>query len=141
MTSIQQAVQEAATEQEIHRLVAAYAKATRIDDQIKQLGKLTPGVPPSEATDLSGRVRLLFNGLEVASKRLDDESRTTIKEALNVFCQALLRLNELQTARPETGFGSSSGGAESDPDGRRLTERSASLNNRPHQPATRLEEE
>ena len=140
MTSIQQAVQEAATEQDIHRLLAAYAKATRIDDQIKQLGELAPGVPLFEASDLSGRVRLLFSGLEVASKRLDDESRTTIKEALNVFCQALLRLNELRTTRPENGFDSSSGGVEPDADGRGIAEQPAGLNKGPHQPATRLEE-
>jgi len=140
MTSIQQAVQEAATEQEIHRLLAAYAKATQIDDQIERLADLVPGVPRSEASDLRARVRILFTGLEVASKRLDDESRTTIKEALNVFCQALLRLNELQAARPENGLGSSSGGAQSDAEGRRITEKPASLDNRPDRTATILEE-
>ncbi|HTT36900.1 MAG TPA: hypothetical protein VMH32_04430, partial [Burkholderiales bacterium] len=79
-----------------------------------RLAEVVPGVPPREASDLSGRVRVLFTGLGIASKRLDDDSRTAIKEALHVFCHALLRLNELQSARPDNGSASSVGGSLSD---------------------------
>lgn len=141
MTSIQQAVQEATTEQEIHRLVAAYAKATRIDDQITRFAEVVPGVPPREASDLSGRVRVLFTGLGIASKRLDDDSRTAIKEALHVFCHALLRLNELQSARPDNGPGSSVSGSLPDAQAAWVAGEPTHSNRRSQGLATRLEEE
>lgn len=140
MTSIQQAVRDAPTEQEIHRLVAAYAKATRIDDQVRQLAGLIPGVAPSEANDLTGRVRILFTGLEVASKRLDDDSRTAIKEALHLFCHALLRLNELQTVQPDGVFRSPPAGRLSDAHPTRATKKWNNGSDRPFGRAAALEE-
>src|SRR5262249_39313988 len=108
MTSILPAGQGWADGPEISPLFGAYWKATRIDDEIHRLSKLVPGESPPEPTDLGGQVRILFAGLGVASVRLDDDLRIAIKEALHVFCRALLRLRELQTVQPHGGLGFSS---------------------------------
>ena len=103
MTSITQAVREARTEQEIYLLLTAYVKATRIGDEMNRLSQHMASLPLAGADDVRGRIQGLFVGLGMASRRLDDISRTAIKEALYVFCEASLRLNGLHGAHPEEG--------------------------------------
>jgi hypothetical protein len=120
MTSIHQAVREARTEQEIYLLLAAYVKATRIGDEMNRLSQQMTSLPLAGPDDVRGRIQGLFAGLGTASRRLDDVSRTAIKEALYVFCEASMRLHGLRGALSEEGAASPSrGGVESasrDPD-------------------------
>jgi hypothetical protein len=104
MTSIHQAVREASTEQEIYLLLTAYVKATRIGDEMNRLSQQMTSLPLAGSDDVRGRIQGLFAGLGTASRRLDDVSRTAIKEALYVFCEASLRLNGLHGALAEEGL-------------------------------------
>ena len=99
MTSILQAVREARTEQEICLLLTAYVKATRIGDEVNCLSQHMTSLPLAGPDDVIGRIQGLFAGLGAASRRLDDASRTVIKEALYVFCEASLRLSGLHRAQ------------------------------------------
>ena len=101
MTSIHQAVREARTDQEIYLLLTAYVRATRIGDEMSRLSEQMTSLPLAGPDDVRGRIQSLFVGLGMASRRLDDRSRTTIKEALYVFCEASMRLNGLHGANAE----------------------------------------
>jgi hypothetical protein len=114
MTSIHQAIREARTEQEIYLLLTAYVKATRLGDEMNRLSQHMTSLPLAGADDVRGRIQGLFVGLGTASRRLDDVSRTAIKEALYVFCEASMRLDGLHGAALEEGPPSPShGGLES----------------------------
>jgi len=103
MTSIHEAVREAGSEQEIYLLLTAYVKATRIGDAMNQLSDHMTSLQLTGPDDVRGLIQGLFAGLGTASRRLDDLSRTAIKEALYVFCEASLRLNGLHAAQPAEG--------------------------------------
>ena len=103
MTSIHQAVREARTEQEIYLLLAAYVKATRIGDEMNRLTQHMTSLPLAGPDDVRGRIQGLFVGLGMASRCLDDVSRTAIKEALYVFCEASMRLHGLHGPLSEEG--------------------------------------
>ena len=104
MTSIHQAVREARTDQEIYLLLTAYVRATRIGDEMSRLSEQMTSLPLAGPDDVRGRIQSLFVGLGMASRRLDDRSRTTIKEALYVFCEASMRLNGLHAVTAEEGL-------------------------------------
>jgi hypothetical protein len=128
MTSITQAIREARTEQEIYLLLTAYVKATRIGDEMNWLSQPMTSLPLAGPDDVRGRIQGLFAGLGMASRRLEDSSRTAIKEALYVFCEASLRLNALHEARPAEGPASVlHGGAESLSQDRHLALDAASM--------------
>jgi hypothetical protein len=110
MTSIHQAVREARTEQEIYLLLTAYVKATRIGEEMNRVSQQMTSLPLAGPDDVRGRIQGLFVGLGTASRRLDDVSRTAIKEALCVFCEASMRLNGLHGALSEEGPESASQG-------------------------------
>jgi hypothetical protein len=103
MTSITHAVREASTEQEIYLLLTAYVRATRIGDEMNRLSQQMTSLPLAGPADVRGRIQGLFAGLGTASRRLDDVSRTAIKEALYVFCEASMRLNGLHGAPADQG--------------------------------------
>ncbi len=141
MTSIHQAVREAGTEQEIYLLLTAYVKATRIGDEMKRLSEHMTNLPLTGPEDVRRRIQGLFAGLGDASRRLDDISRTAIKEALYLFCEALLRLNGLHAAQRGDGPPEPmDGGAESLSQEPHLAPKPASMDSHPGWRSPRREE-
>jgi len=94
-----QALREADTPQEIYRLLTAYVRGTRLIDELKRVPRHLSALPLSDRDDIKARINGLFSELGSASRRLDDECRITIKEALHVFSEGLKRLVWLDRTR------------------------------------------
>ena len=83
---------------EVYELLNGYIRAAHLSEH-------TNGAAPdplANVMDVMQTMRALFIQLGWVSRRLDDESRISIKEALSVFNVALDRLRALAMARQHT---------------------------------------
>jgi hypothetical protein len=92
---IMHAIREADAAFEVYELLHAYVEAVRLDRETCHLSPPPAGGPISGMEDLMQQIKALVHALESASRRLDDHSRTIIKEVLYVFCMAADHLDSL----------------------------------------------
>ena len=92
-------IREAETEHDVYFLLTAYVEAVRFGDKLNCLSEPMTRLPFTGMDDVSGRFEKLVAELDVASRRLDDNTCEVIKEALHVFGTALNRLRSLAGER------------------------------------------
>jgi len=80
---------------EIYELLNVYADAAHLAEHTDD----APSYPLVNVLDVMQTMRALFIALGLVSRRLNDDSRIVIKEALCVFHVALDRLRSLAVAR------------------------------------------
>jgi hypothetical protein len=89
---IADAIRDTNTEQDIYALLTGYLQIMQCYERRKMLPEYVTRLPISGKDDVMARFKKLVAGLDLASKRLDDEACVVIKDALAVFGTALDRL-------------------------------------------------
>jgi hypothetical protein len=92
---IMHAIREADAAFDVYALLNAYAEAVRLDRETCHLSSPMASGLIGGVEDLMHQIKALVHALETASRRLDDHSRTIIKEVLYVFCMAADHLDFL----------------------------------------------
>ena len=97
-------IRNANTEHEIYFLLTSYVEAVRFCDKPHCVSEHIIRLPLNGAADVGERFRQLMIELDAASKRLDDDSCTVIREAVHILGSALNRLSVLdeQHSRPQS---------------------------------------
>jgi hypothetical protein len=90
---ITKAIRDAATEHEIFFLLTAYVEAVRYCDKLDTLPPAMKNLPITGANDVVARMEALRAGLSTSPR----EEHVVIREALEIFGAALLRLGSLAT--------------------------------------------
>ena len=96
-------IRSAKTEQEIYFLVTSYIESVRYGDKLHCMSEHITRLPLNGVADIRERFEHLMMELDAASKRLDDNSCTVIREGVHILGSALDRLGviELQQSRPQ----------------------------------------
>jgi hypothetical protein len=93
---ITNALRDATSEHEIYFLLTAYVEAVCYCDKLNMLPPAMKDLPVSGASDEVARMEALRAGLGATPR----EERDVIREALDIFGAALLRLGSLAGADP-----------------------------------------
>jgi hypothetical protein len=88
-------IREADTEHVIYFLLSSYVGVARDCDRLRNLPEQIAALPVTGKDDVKSRFKTLLFELDAASKRLDDQACTSIKEALTIYGTALSRLERL----------------------------------------------
>lgn len=96
------AIRNASIVHEIHFLLTSYVEAVRYCDQLGRLPDEMRGLPINGRDDLIVRIGTLKAVFGASPEKLGDKDRVVVKEALDIFCCALARLNYLAEAERET---------------------------------------
>ena len=94
---ITELMREARNEQEVYHLLNAYIEGTGCGLERRYLLEDAPS-PPSCTSDVMQRCSALMVELDGASKRPDEQACLALKEALQVFGNALHRLRLFESA-------------------------------------------
>jgi hypothetical protein len=89
---IADAIRNTNTQQDIYVLLTGYLEVMQGYERREMLPEYVTCLPINGKDDVMARFKKLVAGLDVASKRLDDEACVVIKDALAVFGTALDRL-------------------------------------------------
>jgi hypothetical protein len=92
-------IRSANTEHEIYFLLTSYIESVRCCDKPHCLTEHIVRLPLNGMADVRGRFEQLMIELDAASKRLDDDSCTVIREAVHILGSALNRLSVLDEQR------------------------------------------
>ena len=97
-------IRNANTEHEIYFLLTSYIEAVRFCDKLHCMSEDITRLPLSGIADVRERFEQLMIELDAASKRLDDNSCTAIREAVHILGAALNRFSLLdeQHCRPQS---------------------------------------
>jgi hypothetical protein len=90
---IADAIRNTDTQQNIYVLLTGYLEVMQGYERRKILPEYVTRLPISGRADVMARFKKLVAGLDLASKRLDDEACVVIKDALVVFSTAFDRLD------------------------------------------------
>ena len=88
---ITEAIRDAATEHEIFFLLTAYVEAVNYCDKLDALPHAMKNLPVAGINDVVARMEALRAGLGATAR----EERAVIREALEIFGTALVRLGAL----------------------------------------------
>ena len=94
--TIARAVREANSSREVYLLLAAYLETLRLGGEVIEPFREIATAPLVSIDDVKERTMQLFFMLQAVSKRLDDNSRVAVKEALYVFGAVLDRISSLE---------------------------------------------
>jgi hypothetical protein len=94
---ITDAIRDAATEHEIYFLLTAYVEAVRYCDKLDTLPPAMKDLPVGGVNDVVARMEALRAGLGATPR----EERAVLREALEIFGAALVRLGALASSPGE----------------------------------------
>jgi len=94
---ITDAIRDAATEHEIYFLLTAYVEAVRYCDKLDTLPPAMKDLPVAGVNDVVARMEALRAGLGATPR----EERAVIREAIEIFGAALVRLGALASGTGE----------------------------------------
>lgn len=97
--TITDVIREADTEHVIYFLLSSYLNTARYRNSLKGLPEKISALPLAGKAEVRSRFEMLMLELDAASKRLDDKSCASIKDALAIFGTALNRLQSLDSKR------------------------------------------
>jgi hypothetical protein len=89
-------IRNAESEEVIYLILVSYIDAARFRGNLKNLPKQMV-LPLKSKDDVRSRYEALMIALDAASKRLDNDTCITVKEALLIFATALYRLQLLDS--------------------------------------------
>lgn len=97
-------IRNANTEHEIYFLLTSYVESVTSCDKLHCMSERITRLPLNGVADVRERFEQLMIELDAASKRLDDNSCTVIREAVHILGCALNRLSMLdeQHYRPHS---------------------------------------
>ena len=89
-------IRGANTEHEVYFLLTSYIDSVKFSDKQQSVSEKITRLPFNGAADVKERFEQLMFELDAASKRLDDNACTVIREGVHIFGSALNRLRMIE---------------------------------------------